>query len=448
MPCTLRCRNALCPLVLAILMVGCASPVSVEIANPRAVQRYLTRSALTGDEPSDFSVNELRRYDLLRAYEDEPDEALAKLHAAALSERLPPDALFALAELSFLRAEHTELQGGYAASVIYAYALLFPEDGRAPLDRLDPRERVTADLYNRALTLAFKLTKEGTLALSGSGVVDLPFGHLSVERAPDLLQTSGIELYDLQPVAEVEVRGLRNRYRRTGIGAPLAAKTRPLPGVVQVVPLGPAVRLPFTAVLRIESPIAGIRTGELRGRFDLFSSLDTDSIQIDRRAVPLEAEPTAALAAGLSESQFWKRELQLFLGDAIGVRKESGLGAIRPYKKGRIPAVFVHGTASSPGRWADMVNDLLADPRLRDRYAFWLFTYDSGNPIAYSGSQLRDALTEAVDRADPSGTDPCARDMIVLGHSQGGLLTKLTAIDSGDLFWRNVSSTPFDSFAR
>ena len=25
--------------------------------------------------------------------------------------------------------------------------------------------------------------------------------------------------------------------------------------------------------------------------------------------------------------------------------------------------------------------------------------------------------------------------MIVLGHSQGGLLTKLTAIDSGNAFW-------------
>jgi hypothetical protein len=31
-----------------------------------------------------------------------------------------------------------------------------------------------------------------------------------------------------------------------------------------------------------------------------------------------------------------------------------------------------------------------------------------------------------------------------MGHSQGGLLTKLTAIDSGDVFWRNISSKPFD----
>jgi hypothetical protein len=91
-----------------------------------------------------------------------------------------------------------------------------------------------------------------------------------------------------------------------------------------------------------------------------------------------------------------------------------------------------------------MVNDLIADPRLRNRYAYWFFTYDSGNPIAYSAYQLRTALTKAVAQIDPEGSDPCARDMIVLGHSQGGLLTKLTAIDSGDAYWSNVSSVPFD----
>ena len=159
---------------------------------------------------------------------------------------------------------------------------------------------------------------------------------------------------------------------------------------------------------------------------------------------PLEAEPTAALAAALSESQFWKKELQVFLGNAVGVRRESALGALRPYQKGRIPVVFVHGTASSPARWADMVNDLAADPRIRNRYAIWFFTYDSGNPIVYSAYQLREALTQAVDRADPGGVDPCVRDMVVMGHSQGGLLTKLTVIDSGDSFWTNVSNKPFD----
>ena len=34
--------------------------------------------------------------------------------------------------------------------------------------------------------------------------------------------------------------------------------------------------------------------------------------------------------------------------------------------------------------------------------------------------------------------------MVVVGHSQGGLLTKMTVVDSGNRFWNNVTKVPFD----
>jgi hypothetical protein len=77
-------------------------------------------------------------------------------------------------------------------------------------------------------------------------------------------------------------------------------------------------------------------------------------------------------------------------------------------------------------------------PRYRllfDRYELWYFIYNTGNPIAYSGMLLRDALTKTVAEIDPEGKDPGLKDMIVMGHSQGGLLTKMTAIDSGMRLW-------------
>src|SRR6185436_11933272 len=100
------------------------------------------------------------------------------------------------------------------------------------------------------------------------------------------------------------------------------------------------------------------------------------------------------------------------------------------------------GTASSPGRWADMGNDLLADPWIRQHWQLWFFMYDTGNPIVYSAMLLRDKLTEAVSRLDPDGQDPCLRQMVVLGHSQGGLLAKLTAVDTGPRLWNAVSRIP------
>jgi len=179
--------RAIGTLLVAGLLAGCATPIGIRTADPREVPRYLTRSALTDPQPSDFSQNALRRYDLLEAFEEAPDAALAKLHAAALAEGLPPDALFALAELSFLHAEETQLQAGYAAALIYSYALLFPEKEREPLDELDPRERIAADVYNRALTSAFKRTKQGTLALDGRGKIAVPFGRIRVTPSPDML---------------------------------------------------------------------------------------------------------------------------------------------------------------------------------------------------------------------------------------------------------------------
>lgn len=434
-------------LALALFATACASPVGVRTGNPREIHRYLTRNALTDDRASDFTQNELRRHGLLEMYDELPVVALANLHGAARAENFPPQALFALAELSYLRAERTKLQTDYAATVVYTWALLFPEAGTTPLDPLDPRARVAADLYNRALTSAFQRTAGGLVAFKNRTSFDLalPFGKITVAIAPDALEMGGYEFYDVRPVTELQVTGLRNRYRHPGIGSPLGAKARPLAGTRPVVQLDPGDLVPLTAVVVIDRPMAGLQSGQLHGEFEVFESLDALSFEDDAgRTIALESEPSAALAATLAESRFWKTEMQVFLGNAIGVRKKSKLNGIRPYKKGRIPIVFVHGTASSTARWADMINDMLADSRLRERYAFWTFTYDSGNPIAYSAWQLRDALTKAVERGDPDGKDPCLRDMVVLGHSQGGLLTKLTAIDSGNAFWANISDSNFE----
>jgi hypothetical protein len=92
-----------------------------------------------------------------------------------------------------------------------------------------------------------------------------------------------------------------------------------------------------------------------------------------------------------------------------------------------------------------MYNRLAADRRLRDRYEFWFFSYNSGAAVSWSSMLLRDALGRAVTLLDPSGTDPGMQNMVVIGHSQGGLLTKMTVIDSGSRFWDLSYKKPLDS---
>jgi pimeloyl-ACP methyl ester carboxylesterase len=107
--------------------------------------------------------------------------------------------------------------------------------------------------------------------------------------------------------------------------------------------------------------------------------------------------------------------------------------------------VLVHGTYSSPARWAELVNELRGDLRIREHYQLWLFAYDTGAPIGYSAGRLRRALERTLREVDPTGTAPALRRMVIIGHSQGGLLAKLTVVDSGDRFWRNASNVPLDS---
>ncbi len=82
-----------------------------------------------------------------------------------------------------------------------------------------------------------------------------------------------------------------------------------------------------------------------------------------------------------------------------------GLFMLNPYRRGRIPVVFVHGTASSPARWAEMVNELMGDPVIAGRYQFWLFIYNTGNPVALSAMRLREGIQAALHDVDPEGKD-------------------------------------------
>jgi pimeloyl-ACP methyl ester carboxylesterase len=204
------------------------------------------------------------------------------------------------------------------------------------------------------------------------------------------------------------------------------------------------VRVPTSAILRIEEPRRQLKQTTIFSQLDLYAADEAESVPIQGFDVPLEMEPSAALATALTESEFWRQELRAFFGELLNVRQSIWLRAREPYRPGRIPVVFVHGTGSSPARWADMVNDLDADPLIRRRFQFWFFSYDSGNPIAYSSMLLRRSMTDVVERFDPEGNDRCLRQAVVIGHSQGGLLTKMTAIHSGDKFWENVTSKPFD----
>jgi hypothetical protein len=430
-------------LALAALVLGCAPSVGVTPVGPDVVPRTLVASVLSGDRESTFSDQVLRRFDLRERFEEDPAAALAELHAT-LEPAGQENRLFALAELAFLHARKARSTAHYLASAVYAYAFLFPGGAGSSPEFLDPRARLAADLYNRALTEAF-LSTDGQSMRLAAGRHALPFGELEVDLDPGTLVWAGRHLGRLAPATRVEVRGLRNRYRQAGLGAALAAELgppageRPAPAHSRVPPV---VRVPVTALLRLEGARRDLPGGRLRGRLELFSKDAAAITRVDGHQIPLEYEPSAALAYTLDQLPVWRNEIRRFLRGDFAEGGGGQLYTMTPYRPGRVPLVLVHGTVSVPARWAELVNELDSDPRIASRYQFWLFTYNTGNPVLYSAGLLREALAATVAELDPEGRDPALRQMVVVGHSQGGLLTKLTVVDSGTRFWDNVSRTP------
>jgi hypothetical protein len=71
--------------------------------------------------------------------------------------------------------------------------------------------------------------------------------------------------------------------------------------------------------------------------------------------------------------------------------------------------------------------------------------YPTGNPFLLSAAGLRQALREAREVVDTRGTDPAYDQMVLIGHSMGGLLISLAITDSRDALWRIVSNRPVES---
>jgi pimeloyl-ACP methyl ester carboxylesterase len=434
--------SALCWIILFLLPAGCETPVGVERLDAGSANRQLTANVLTTDELSSSARNVLRRWVLSERFDEDPAGAIAALHAIATDGRGDEDEVITLAEMAYLYGEKTQGRPYYLAAAIYSYAFLFPEKGFEPPSPYDPRLRLAADLYSLGIVHGFASADDVTVEFR-SGSYELPFGRVQVAVDPSAFEWRNRRIVALTPVQEVAIRGLANRYRHAGIGAPLAATTQPIV-VESGIQVAPRMKLPMTAVLRLDAPRRQLAMRELRATVDLYNTYDVPTTTIAGKPVPLEADDTAVLAYVLASPEIWERELKAFFSGVFSEGAPTQLASMEPYRPGRIPVVFVHGTASSVGRWGDMVNDLMDDTRIRDHYQFWFFTYDTGNPVLYSALLLREALRDAVRKLDPAGRDPALSEMVVIGHSQGGLLAKTLVVDTGDRLWDAIAYKPID----
>jgi hypothetical protein len=408
------------------------------------------------DRPSPRTQETLKRYDLERAYRRDVNHALLSLEKIA---RRQPEAevVYALAELSLLDGLRQERwRRGHSIdrfldAVAYAHDYLFePElaSGRHPSD---PRFRLACEIYNGGLERLIKAVQSKD-PIDPQGVI-----HLKVHGEEQVLQMilrdspwTPSDVHKLILASDFEVSGLATSYNQYGLGVPLIGVRVTDPKKEERSPqerfFPDEMAFPLTAFLapnsRLRDPTEAVDDAR-RCTLQLIDPVIYRSIGREPNVIALETDLTTPLAYMWSHTDLERYRWAGLLRPEQGL-KRANLLMVRPYEKGKIPVVMVHGLISSPLAWIPMLSELQRDPVLQKKYQFMLYMYPTGVPIPIAAAGLRDTLSQAKMMFNPDGRDPAFDRMVLLGHSMGGLLSHLMVVSSGDQLWRLNSDRSFD----
>lgn len=233
---------------------------------------------------------------------------------------------------------------------------------------------------------------------------------------------------------QVSMRGLRTRQVEDGIGVAAIAsgETREA--------LGSFPPQPFALAINITYERAGSGTDRLVVRDAARAGLADSAFG----PIPLARDMSTAYAMAAVE---FERELGFVRGlfGAGSGREDSLIRLLAPVDPGKTPVILVHGFASSPMTWANMVNELLGDPDISEQYQFWLARYPTGLPVLVNRQRLATTLEEfrggASDRAGQR------EQAVLVGHSMGGVISRLLLTASRSVLWDTAFTVDPEGFA-
>ncbi|WP_166823073.1 esterase/lipase family protein [Thalassoroseus pseudoceratinae] len=177
-------------------------------------------------------------------------------------------------------------------------------------------------------------------------------------------------------------------------------------------------------------------------RFEFNSPINETTKVVQGYRLGLSRNIAAAVQFVLSQLEAEMNPIKAFLQPEIAMDHE-GLLMCQPYQPGKIPLVLVHGLLSSPTTWGTILNDLLNQPKLMERYQIWVYLYPTSMPFLATAADLRKDLRSTLCYLDPNGRDPALQNMILMGHSMGGLLSRLQVVHSGHILWNLFAKVPF-----
>ncbi len=442
-------------------MVGCATSKMTELRSaPRSplVDRFKLASR-KGPQASDRTRQFLRVNDF-EDYRNDPEAMLKEIQTVIEREPTAPH-VYAFAELAFIEAEKVKNSDPklalnlFGASAMHAYQYLFDKRFLTKRNPYDPQFRGACDLYNGALEGALRLIcADQGLKPGETYTIDTASGswHLQCSLRSSRWVAEDFERFEF--VSDYELKGLRNHYQTYGLGVPLIAVRRRHDGEPPAAKYYPQrLSFPVTAFAR-PMPVGNQdccdADAQHAGILELHDPLAVADIAVGDVRVPLESDLTTPMAYFLNDPDLNRLATVGLLNSEklLDFRPDSqervmGPYMVQPYEPGKIPVLLVHGLWSSPMTWMEMFNDLRSVPVIRENYQFWFYLYPTAQPFWISAGQLREDLARIRETVDPRHQERALDQMVLVGHSMGGLVSRLQTIESRDDFWRLVSDQPF-----
>lgn len=334
----------------------------------------------------------------------------------------------------------------YIESARHAYAYLFFTDRSPDLRAMEDRQAQVRDYYNFSTQQAvvglfnrYRNQLEKSVSQEKTYLLDFSPWKVSGSTEGLSLSHKGQLPNELVAASALTFKGLRNQYRRDGLGAELVAVFASSV-VKQEDENKPWSETPFpsvTVMLRfpgnsIESVLAGNQV-ELQG-FDPHKNVSVDVRGI---RVPLAANFTSGYGLWLARSGFAQESLLSLIGRSETLDKPR-IYLMQPFDPNRRVILMLHGLASSPEAWVNVANEVLGDEELRQNFQIWQVYYPTNLPLPFNNREIRDAVDATLKNFDPQGNRRASRDMVLIGHSMGGVLARLMVSDSGDQLWESV----------
>ena len=451
--------------------LGCATSnpwVSVRDTPKNPLAAPLGLLSPGGPRPTPRTRQLLRRFSLLDALDG--DRAALLYQLEVLHQQEPdPEHEYAIAELAYLAAKRAEPFDRdealelYSTALIHSYRYLFDDEHVDPPNSYDPQFRGASDLYNQSLEGLLRIVhRAGELQPGKSREFKTATHSCTLDVVVRSNNWQNEEFASFKFVNDYRIKGLRNHYHSFGLGVPLIAIRKNLTGDHPAEKFyAPNLAFPVTAFLKVQhhdhrsidqtqlpSPDGEDSTAAAVPHMvlELYDPLEQSTIEINGKQVPLEADLSTPLAYFLSQPELTEANLgTLGLLFPERVKQIQGLYMLEPFDENKMPIVMVHGLWSSPITWMEMFNDLRSDPLVRQHYQFWFYLYPTGRPFWISAAQMRNDLTAMRLHVDPQKQHPALDQTVLVGHSMGGLVSKLQSVSSRNDFWQTMTTRPFEN---